>query len=72
VREIPLLSSRLFVGPGALSWKGAARDAVGPSLTGALILTDRNCRRYAKPLADGLKESGVPVHLSALPPGELQ
>jgi 3-dehydroquinate synthase len=72
VREIPLLASRLFVGPGTLSWKGAVGEAVGPGLTGALVLTDRNCRKYAKALADGLKEAGVPVHLSALPPGEIQ
>ena len=71
MREIPLLSSKLLVGPEALSWQ-AAGGVVGAGLTGVFLLTDRNCQGYAKPLVEGLRAAGIPVHLTALPPGELQ
>ncbi|HVR86448.1 MAG TPA: 3-dehydroquinate synthase [Planctomycetota bacterium] len=66
MREIPLLSSRIFVGPGSL----AAPGALGA--TGAFLLTDRNCLPYARRVESGLKAAGTPVHRIVLPAGEAQ
>jgi 3-dehydroquinate synthase len=66
VREIPLLSSKIVVGPGALAAPG------GFAATGACLLTDKNCLRYAKPVEQGLKAAGVAVHRIVLPAGEAQ
>jgi 3-dehydroquinate synthase len=66
VREIPLLTSKIYVGTGAL----AAPGALGP--TGACLLTDKNCLKYAKPVEAGLKAAGVAVHRIVLPSGEVQ
>lgn len=66
MREIPLLSSKIVVGPGALSAPGAL------AVTGACLLTDKNCLRYAKPVEQALKAAGVPMHRIVLPSGEVQ
>lgn len=66
MREIPLLTSTIVVGPGALSAPGAL------AATGACLLTDKNCLRYAKPVEKALKAAGVPVHRIVLPAGEVQ
>ncbi|MBI3854484.1 MAG: 3-dehydroquinate synthase [Planctomycetes bacterium] len=70
MREIPLLSSRILVGPGVLDWKGDSGALT--SLKRAFVLTDRNCLRYARRVEQGLKASGFETGLSALPAGENQ
>ncbi len=67
MREIPLLSSLIRVGPGAL--EGTPAPA---GLKRAFVLTDRNCLRYARRVEQGLKAAGVETEISALPAGELQ
>ncbi|HZE98004.1 MAG TPA: 3-dehydroquinate synthase [Planctomycetota bacterium] len=66
MREIPLLSSTIVVGAGSLLAPGAL------NASGALLLTDRNCLRYAKPVEQGLKAAGTPVHRIVLASGEVQ
>jgi len=70
VREIPLLSSRIIVGPGAIAWKPDG-EQLG-SLKRAFVLTDRNCLRYARRVEQALKAAGVETEISALPVGETQ
>jgi 3-dehydroquinate synthase len=70
VREIPLLSSRIIVGPGALDWKPASGEALA-DLKRAFVLTDRNCLKYARRVEQSLKASGVETQLSSLPAGEV-
>jgi 3-dehydroquinate synthase len=66
VREIPLLSSRIYVG------SGAPLDPAALKATGACLLTDKNCQKYAKPVEEALKAAGVPLHRIVLAAGELQ
>jgi len=66
VREIPLLSSTIYVGSGALTAPGAL------GATGGCLLTDQNCLKYARQVENGLKAAGTPVHRIVLPPGETQ
>lgn len=72
MREIPLLSSRIVVGPGALGWNPSADGVLGSGLQRAFVLTDRNCLKYARRVEQGLKSAGVETQISALPAGELQ
>jgi len=72
VREIPLLTSRLFVGTGILEGKEVEAGTPGANITKALVLTDRNCRKYARPIELGLKRSGVEMKVIVLPSGETQ
>jgi 3-dehydroquinate synthase len=69
VREIPLLSSRIQVGPGALD---AAGTLITPSPTAALLLTDKNCQKYAEAVGKRLKQGGIETHDVVLPAGEVQ
>jgi len=69
VREIPLLSSRLFVGAGAIAGKTAFEGAL-PSTV--FLLTDRNCQKYARQAETTLTDAGVAVHKVVLAAGELQ
>lgn len=70
MREIPLLTSRLFV--GSVLDRQVEAGSPGTDITRALVLTDRNCRKYAKPVEQGLKRSGVETKVTVLPPGEVQ
>lgn len=69
VREIALLSSRIHVGPGALA---AAELPMPTSATAALLLTDRNCLKYAAAVEQRLKHAGIAAHRAVLPAGEVQ
>jgi 3-dehydroquinate synthase len=69
VREIQLLSSRIYVGPGILT--DAAGGPATPA-TAACILTDPNCLKYAKAVEQRLKAAGTPCHRIILPAGEVQ
>ncbi len=72
LRELSLLSSRLLVAPGAL---GSFAESATPHLKDvrkALILTDKNCARYAKPVERALKATGVETALESIPAGEPQ
>jgi len=42
------------------------------SATGACVLTDQNCQKYARPVENGLRAAGTPIHRIVLPPGEVQ
>ncbi len=68
VREIPLLTSKLLVGPGLLCH--VKPDRVQGSR--AFVLTDRNCGRYARPVAAFLGQCGMDVAVCVLPAGESQ
>jgi 3-dehydroquinate synthase len=68
VREIPLLTSKILVGPGIL--RGLGPEAV--SGTRGFVLTDRNCVRYARSVASLLEKSGLEVDVCSLPAGESQ
>lgn len=70
MRELELLGCRISVGPDLLARAG---DLILPLLKDArkaLVLTDRNCRRYARAVELSLKESGVATRLVTIPPGE--
>src|SRR6185295_4843967 len=56
VREIPLLSSRLFVGTGAIADKTAFEGALPSSV---FLLTDRNCQKYARHAETMLTRAGL-------------
>jgi 3-dehydroquinate synthase len=68
VREIPLLSSKILVGPALLCHvpPGAVQATRG------FVLTDRNCLRYARSVAAFLGQGGMEVEVFALPAGESQ
>lgn len=72
VREIPLLTSRILVGAGALGWPVPAGETRASGLRRAFILTDRNCLKYARRVEEDLNTAGVSTIVSALPAGELQ
>ena len=72
MRKVTLLSSTIFVGPGLLSGGGEGLGVGVAGLTRAFILTDRNCRPYARPVERLLKESGIETLTHALPSGEIQ
>jgi len=72
VREIPLLSSRLYVGPGARAEVGRTLRALLPDARRVFLLTDKNCERYGRDVQGALRQSGFEVEGSSLPPGETQ
>jgi 3-dehydroquinate synthase len=72
VREIPLLSSRLYVGPGARGETGRVLRALLPDARRAFLLTDKNCVRYARDVQASLQAADLEVEVHALPAGELQ
>ena len=68
MREIPLLTSKILVGPGLLCHlqQGLVQG------TRAFLLTDRNCLRYARSVEAFLVQAGMDVTVLALPAGEAQ
>ena len=48
MHEIPLLGSKIFTGAGILDGAGARVRELAPRASRAFVLTDANCRRYAK------------------------
>jgi 3-dehydroquinate synthase len=70
MRELPLLSSRLYVGPGLLGRDLGRVEALAEPPSRAFVLTDRNCRPYARRLERALRGAGTDVRGLALPPGE--
>lgn len=72
MREIPLLSSRLFVGPGVRTEAGRTIRALLPEARRVFLLTDRNCARYGRDVQSSLREADFEVETCAIPPGELQ
>ncbi len=72
MKEIRLLGSRIIVRSGLLSDRGALAAALGEIPTKAVLLTDRNCRRYARPLEEALSDAGAEVEICVIPPGERQ
>ena len=68
VREIPLLTSRILVGSGLL----CHLEAGAIQGTRALVLTDRNCLRYARSVAALFEQTGTAAEVVALPAGESQ
>ncbi len=72
MREIPLLSSRLYVGPGARLEAGRILRALLPDARRAFLLTDKNCVRHARDVQASLKAAGLDVEVHAIPSGEVQ
>jgi 3-dehydroquinate synthase len=72
VREIPLLTSRLYVGPGARGETGRTVRALLPDARRAFLLTDKNCIRYARDVGASLKAADLDVEIHAIPSGETQ
>ncbi len=66
MREIPLLTSKILVGPGLLCH--LRQDSF--QATRAFVLTDRNCLRYARSVASFFEQGGLEVEVLPLPAGE--
>jgi 3-dehydroquinate synthase len=72
VQEIPLLTSRIFVGSGLLAGAGKKVRALLPDARRAFVLTDKNCLRYAREVVHGLGAEGLETEVCAIPSGETQ
>ena len=72
MREIPLLSCRIHVGAGVCAGVGQTVRSLLPDARRAFVLTDKNCLRYGRDVAAGLKAAGVEVEVHAIPSGEVQ
>lgn len=72
MREIALFSTKILVQPGLIAGAAETIRSLTSSAHKALLLCDRNTRRYARPVAEGLKRAGIDVDLCLLPPGETQ
>lgn len=70
MREIRLLSTRILVGHGLLAGAAGIIRSLAPGARQAFLMTDRNCRRYARRVESGLRASGFETLLLTLPPGE--
>lgn len=70
MREITLLTSKIFCGSDVLSKAGAAIRGMSPKARNAFVLTDRNCLRYARTIARGLEAAGLETEVHGVPPGE--
>ena len=72
MREIDLLSSRLYVGAGVRVQAGPILRKLLPEARRAFLLTDRNCARYAGQVSKSLAGADLEVETHALPSGEIQ
>jgi len=72
MRELALLSSRLYVGSGLLTGDLGSVHALTSPPPRTFVLTDRNCRTYARRVESCFRGSGSEVKVLALPAGEPQ
>lgn len=72
MREVTCLSSRIFVWPGVHAEVGETVRVLARDVSKAVILTDRNCTRYAERVELGLQQSRIEVEMVTLPSGEKQ
>ena len=72
MKEIALLTGRIYVGQNLLSDPSARIPELAGDLRRVFLLTDQNCLPLARPIEERLKSAGTPVRVFALPPGESQ
>lgn len=72
MREIRLLTSRIFVWPGVQAEVGEHVRMIAPRASRALVLTDRNCAVYARQVKLSLSQKDIPTTTIVIPPGEPQ
>ncbi|HEX7899233.1 MAG TPA: 3-dehydroquinate synthase [Planctomycetota bacterium] len=70
MREISLLTSKIFVGANILPAAGRIIRDLSPKARRAFLVTDRNCLRYARSIARGLEASEIETEVHSVPPGE--
>lgn len=70
MRQIQLLTSKIFCGADILKMAAAAIREMSPKARNAFVLTDRNCLRYARTIAAGLQAAGLETEVHGIPPGE--